>query len=163
MSDNKIKYKFDFGNPVRLIASYIIEIIENIGAILISWVILMLIGGAIADGIVKSIILKILGTVFVIMSLILIALIFIPKKVILTDDKIMVYRFCIPIQIAFWDIRGLNDRIPYSEITFCEKRTRKLYFGASKPFFYFNNDSLVEIRTERKHYFLPIKEYENFI
>lgn len=163
MSDDKTKYKFDFGNHVKLIISYIIEIIENIGAILISWVILMLIGGAIPDGIAKNIILKILSTAFVMMSLILIALIFIPKKVVLADDKILVYRFCIPLQITFWDIRGLNDRIPYSKITFCEKRTKKLYFGANKPFFYVNNDSLVEIRTKHKHYFLPIKDYENFI
>ncbi len=112
MSENKIKYKFDFGNPFKLIISYIVEIIENVGVILLNWVVLLLIGSVILEYIGGNIIIKIFTAVIVIVDLLFIVLIFIPKKVILTDDKILVYRFCFPLQITFWDIRGLNDRYP---------------------------------------------------
>lgn len=163
MSENKIKYKFDFGNPFKLIISYIVEIIENVGVILLNCVVLLSLVEIIPEFFAKNFIIKIFTAVIVIADLLFIVLIFIPKKVMLTDDKILVYRFCFPLQITFWDIRGLNDRIPYSEITFCEKYTGKLYFGARKPFFCVNNDSLVEIRTKHKSYMLPIKDYESFI
>lgn len=163
MSENKIKYKFDFGNPFKLIISYIVEIIENVGVILLNCVVLFSSVEIIPEFFAKNFIIKIFTAVIVIADLLFIVLIFIPKKVILTDDKILVYRFCFPLQITFWDIRGLNDRIPYSKIKVCEKRTRKLYFGARKPFFCVNNDSLVEIRTKHKSYMLPIKDYESFI
>lgn len=167
MLNNYVKYKFDFGNTFKFLISYIIEIFENIGMILLTWIAMFLIGNLIvrelSDCFVTELILKFLTTITVITDVFFIILIFFPKKVILTDDKILVYRFCFPLQITFWDIRGLNDRIAYSQIIFCQKHTDEIYFGSRKPFFCVNNDSLVEIRTNHKTYLLPIKDYENFI
>ena len=92
-----------------------------------------------------------------------IVLIFIPKRVVLTDNQILVYRFCFPLQITFWDFSGFNDRINYSQIISCKKQDSEIRFGARKPFFYVNNDSIVEIRTAHKVYLLPIKNSDNFI
>ena len=160
-------YKFDFGNSFKFLISYIIELLENIGVILLSWTVLLSFGGIILenlpDGFVKEFILMILTAIIVIADLFIAVLIFIPKRVLLTDDKILVHRFCFPLQVTFLDIRGLNDRIIYSKITFCQKHTGKVCFGERKPFFCVNNNSLVEIVTKHKTYLLPIKDYESFI
>lgn len=167
MLRNKVKYKFDFGNIFKLVVSYIVEILENIGMIFLTWIAILLlentIFGGLPDGFVKSLIFKVFTAITVIVDLFFAVLIFIPKRVVLTDDKILVYRFCFPLQVTFWDIRGFNDRIFYSQITLCRKYDDKTYFGVRKPFFYVNNNSLVEIRTKYQTYLLPVKNYESFI
>lgn len=167
MLKSKIKYKFDFGNIFKLFISYIIEILENIGMIFLTWIVIFSIGNLTLEGLpdcfAKEFFLKICFAITIILDLFFIVLIFIPKRVMLTDDKILVHRFCFQLKSTFWDIRGLNDRIAYSEIICCQKHVGEIYYGASIPFFCVNNDSLVEIRTKHKSYMLPIKEYESFI
>jgi hypothetical protein len=105
----------------------------------------------------------ILTTIIVVIDLFFAVLIFIPKRVVLTNDKICIYRFCFPLQVTFWDIRGFNDKILYSEITSC-KYVDEIYLGARKPFLLVNNNSLVEIKTKNhKQYLVPLKNYESFI
>lgn len=160
------KYKFDFGNPFYLVISYIVEILENIAMIILTWFVefsLSVTLENLSDCLIKTIILKIIFVLAIIMSLLWIALIFIPKRVIVTDDKILVHRFCFPLQMTIFDIRGLNDTIYYSEIIRFEKFTRKLAFGGRRPFFCINKKSLVEIRTKHKEYLLPIKNADEFI
>lgn len=167
MLKSNVKYKFDFGNVFKLIVSYMVESFENLGMILLTWVGMFFIGtvitGGLPDSFVKELILKIFTAITVIADLFFIVLIFIPKRVILTDDKILVKRFCFPLQITFWDIRGLNDRIAYSQIISCRKHDGEIYFGARKPFFCVNDDSLVEIETKYRTYLLPIKNPDKFI
>lgn len=167
MLSNKVKYKFDFGNPFNFLISYIVEILENMGLIILSWILVFALENLILENLpdcfVKELILQIITVITVIVDLCFAVLIFIPKRVVLTDDKILVYRFCFPLQITFWDIRGFNDKIFYSQITLCEEYVDKIPFGARKPFFCVNNNSLVEIRTKYKTYLLPIKNHEDFI
>ncbi len=167
MLDNNVKYKFAFDNTFKLIISYIVEIFENMGMIIFTWIVTFSLGNIILenfpDCFAKGLVLKIFTSIAVVADLFFAVLIFIPRRVILTDDKILVNRFCFPLQLTFWDIRGFNDRILYSQITFCQKHIGKIYYGARKPFFCVDNNSLVEIRTKHKSYLLPIKDYENFI
>lgn len=163
MLKSKIKYKFDFGNPFKLIISYIVELMENVGVILLNWVVLLSSVEIIPEFFAKNFIIKIFTAIILIADLLFIVLIFIPKRVILTDDKILVHRFCFQLKTTFLDIRGLNDRIAYSEIICCQKHVGEIYYGSRIPFFCVNNDSLVEIRTKHKSYMLPIKDYESFI
>ena len=167
MLNNIVKFKFDFGNSFKYLISYIVEILENIGMIILTWIVIFsvenIIFGDLKDGFAKEIIFKVLFVITIIMDLFFAVLIFIPKRVILTDDKILVHRFCFPLQVTFWDIRGFNDKIYYSQIILCQKYTDKTLYGARKTFFCVNNDSLVEIRTKQRTYLLPIKKYERFI
>lgn len=167
MLSNNIKYKFDFGNTFKLFISYIVEIIENMGIIILTWIAIISLSAVILDVLpdcfVRELIIKIFTAITVIIDSFCAVLIFIPKRVLLTEDKIVVYRFCFPLQVTFWDIRGLNDRILYSQITLCQKHVSEVYLGVRKPFFCVNNNSLVEIRTKYKDYLLPIKDYESFI
>lgn len=161
------KFKFDFGNISKFLISHIIEFLENIGAILITWIILFFLVyvllGNLPDCFVKEFVSRTLAVMVGVLDLFFIALVFIPKRVILTDDKILVHRFCFPLQATFWDIRGLNDSIAYSQIISCQRHEGETRFGARKPFFCVNDDSLVEIRTNQKTYLLPIKDYDEFI
>lgn len=167
MLNNNIKYKFNFGNIFKFIISYIVEIFENVGMIILTWIVIFLLGNIILENLpgffIKELTLKFFTVITVIVDLFFAVLIFIPKRVILTNDKILVHRFCFPLQLTFWDIRGFNDRILYSQIILCQKHIGEIYYGGRKPFFCVDNDSLVEIKTKHKTYLLPIKNYENFI
>lgn len=166
-TSNKIKYKFDFGNKFRCFILYFVELLANFGAIILSWFVFFALFAAanncFKDDFIIEIITKVLLMLLVIFDIFIAVLIFLPKSVVLTDDKIIVYRFCFPLQIYFWDIRFLNDRIPYSKIISCKKLGDNIEFGDPRAFFSANNDSLVEIMTKHKIYLLPIKDCDNFV
>ena len=90
MLRNKIKYKFDFGTPFKMILSRLVEMFENIGILVITWPISVLLKSNVWDSL--------------------------PESIVLTDDKIIIYRLCVPLLITIFDIRGLNDRVSYSKI-----------------------------------------------
>lgn len=167
MVNNKSKYKFDFGNNFKRFLSYSVEIFENIGVIALSWFALISLfvvaNDILSNQFIVKIIANVLAILFVIFDLSVIVLIFLPKSVVLDDDKIIVYRFCFPLQIYFWDIRFLNDRIPYSKIISCKKLEGNIAFGDPVVFFSANKDSLVEIMTKHKIYLLPIKDCTKFV
>lgn len=166
-TSNIIKYKFDFGNKFKRSLSCFAEIIGNIGGIILSWIVFFALfvaaNNCFKDDFIIEIITKVLLILLVIFDIFIAVLIFLPKSVVLTDDKIIVYRFCFPLQIYFWDIRFLNDRIPYSKIISCKKLGDNIEFGDPRAFFSANNDSLVEIMTKHKIYLLPIKDCDNFV
>lgn len=167
MVSNKSKYKFDFGNNFKRFLSYSVEIFENIGVIALSWFALISLfvvaNDILSNQFIVKIIANVLAILFVIFDLCVIVLIFLPKSVVLDDDKIIVYRFCFPLEINFFDIRFLNDRIPYSKIISCKKLGRKPNFGDTITFCFSNKDSLVEIMTKHKIYLLPIKDCDKFV
>lgn len=167
MLNNKNIYKFDFGNIFKLVISYVVEFLENIVMIILTWFLVFSLENIIfvnlPNCVLKNIILKIFVAIVVLLDLFFSVLIFLPKRVILTPDKILVHRFCFPLQVTFWDIRGINDKIFYSHVEVCRKYDYSTQFGERKPFFCVNENSLVEIRTKHKSYLLPVKNYDNFI
>lgn len=72
-----------------MILSRLVEMFENIGVLVITWPISVLLKSNVWDSL--------------------------PKSIVLTDDKIIIYRLCVPLLITFFDIRGLNDRVSYSK------------------------------------------------
>ena len=58
MLNNTNKYKFDFGNPVKFIISYIIEAFENLSIILLTLIALFSIEHLILENIPDSLIKK---------------------------------------------------------------------------------------------------------
>lgn len=167
MVSNKSKYKFDFGNKFKRSLSCFVEIIGNIGGIILSWFVFFALYAAanncFKNDFIIEIIAKVLVILLVIFDIFIAVLIFLPKSVVLTDDKIIAYRFCFPLHIYFWDIRFLNDRIPYSKIISCKKLGDNIEFGDPRAFYSANNDSLVEIMTKHKIYLLPIKDCDKFV
>lgn len=167
MSKEKIKYKFDFGNPFKMILSRLVEMFENISILLITWLISLFLQSSIWDllpeGFLSTLLTQIIAIVTIIVDLFFVVLPFLPKSIVLTDDKITIYRFCIPLLTTFFDIRGLNDRISYAKIKVCEKHSNKFYYSETRAFLFNNNESLVEIRTAFKHYVFPVKNCEEFI
>ena len=137
MLRNKIKYKFDFGNPFKMILSRLVEMFENIGVLVITWPISVLLKSNVWDSL--------------------------PESIVLTDDKIIIYRLCVPLLITIFDIRGLNDRVSYSKIKAWKKHSNKFFPSENRAFLFNNNESLVEIRTAFKYYVFPVKDCEEFI
>ena len=86
-----------------------------------------------------------------------------PESIVLTDDKIIIYRLCVPLLITIFDIRGLNDRVSYSKIKAWKKHSNKFFPSENRAFLFNNNESLVEIRTAFKYYVFPVKDCEEFI
>ena len=137
MLRNKIKYKFDFGTPFKMILSRLVEMFENIGVLVITWPISVLLKSNVWDSL--------------------------PESIVLTDDKIIIYRLCVPLLITIFDIRGLNDRVSYSKIKAWKKHGNKFFPSENRAFLFNNNESLVEIRTAFKYYVFPVKDCEEFI
>lgn len=137
MLRNKIKYKFDFGTPFKMILSRLVEMFENIGVLVITWPISVLLKSNVWDSL--------------------------PESIVLTDDKIIIYRLCVPLLITIFDIRGLNDRVSYSKIKAWKKHSNKFFPSENRAFLFNNNESLVEIRTAFKYYVFPVKDCEEFI
>lgn len=160
-------YKFDYGNKVKMVISYLVEAFENTGMILLTIGLFFaaecLVMDNIPDCFFRTVILYLVLAIAIII-IALIVIIFIPKKVILTEDKIKVRRYCFPLQMPFWDIRGFNDTIYYSDIESCEFQIGSL-FGEQKPFFCLNKESLVEIykKSSIKSYLIPVKDWDDFI
>lgn len=73
-----------------MILSRLVEMFENIGVLVITWPISVLLKSNVWDSL--------------------------PESIVLTDDKIIIYRLCVPLLITIFDIRGLNDRVSYSKI-----------------------------------------------
>lgn len=73
-----------------MILSRLVEMFENIAILVITWPISVLLKSNVWDSLSESIV--------------------------LTDDKIIIYRLCVPLLITIFDIRGLNDRVSYSKI-----------------------------------------------
>ena len=73
-----------------MILSRLVEMFENIGVLVITWLISVLLKSNVWDSL--------------------------PESILLTDDKIIIYRLCVPLLITIFDIRGLNDRVSYSKI-----------------------------------------------
>ena len=165
LKQNGIKYKFDFGSSLKLIISYAWEFVGNIGLILISLMIMFALSSWLnpySNYLIIKIILIIYSVITILADLFFLFMIFIPKNIVLTDEKILVNRFCSPLQTFVWDIRGINDRISYSEISYCQRCTNLLW-GSHIPFLIVNEKNVVEIKTKYKTYFLPVKNSEDFI
>ena len=167
MLNNKIKYKFDFGNPFKMILSRLVEMFENIGVLVITWLISVFLQSSVWDSLPESFLSTLLTQITVVATIIVnlffILLPFLPKSIVLTDDKIIIYRLCVPLQLKIYDMKGLNDRINYSKIEVCKKHSNKFYYGETRAFLFNNNESLVEIRTAFKYYVFPVKDCEEFI
>lgn len=167
MLKNNIKYKFDFGNPFKMILSRLVEMFENIAILVITWLISVFLQSSIWDllpeGFLSTLLTQLIVVVTIIVDLFFVVLPFLPKSIVLTDDKIIVYRLCVPFIIAFFEIRGLNDRIRYTDIKTCKKIDAKFVFLQTTPFVCANRESLVEINTRFDSYVIPVKNCEEFI
>lgn len=167
MLKDKLEFKFDYGNIFRCIASYIIEILENTALIVVIGVVffsaMLIVTENMSDSTIKKAILITLLVIMITAILIFGCIIFLPKKVVLSDNYIDIRRWCVPTQIYFYDIRGLNDRIYYSQIILCDEYKDKVPFGSVVPFYYYNKESIVKIKTHSKIYYLPLKDYASFI
>lgn len=166
-TSNKIKYKFDFGNKFRCFILYFVELLANFGAIIFSWfaffALFTVVNNYFKNDFIIEITLKILIILMVFIDIFFAVLIFLPKSVVLTDDKIIVYRFCVQLECDSFEIRSLNDRIPYSKIISCKKFEDKIQFGDSRIFYCSSKNSLVEIKTKHRIYIIPLKECDNFV
>lgn len=167
MLNDKINYKFDFGNPFKMILSRLVEMFENIGVLVITWLISVFLQSSVWDslpeGFLSTLLTQITVVATIIVDLFFIVLPFLPKSIVLTDDKIIIYRLCVPFIIAFFEIRGLNDRIHYTDIKTCKKIDAKFVFLQTTPFVCANRESLVEINTRYDSYVIPVKDCEEFI
>lgn len=167
MLRDKIKYKFDFGNPFKMILSRSVEIFENIAILVITWLISVFLQSSVwnllPEGFLSTLLTRIIIAVTIIVDSFFVVLPFLPKRIVLTNDKIIIYRLCVPFVIAFFEIRGLNDRICYTDIKTCKKIDAKYLFLQTTPFVCANRESLVEINTKFDCYVIPVKDCENFI
>lgn len=140
---------------------------ENISILVITWLISLFLQSNVLnllpDGFLSTLLTQIIVVVTIIVDLFFIILPFLPKSIVLTDDKIIIYRLCVPFVIAFFEIRGLNDRICYTDIKTCKKIDSKFVFLKTTPFVCANRESLVEINTKFESYVIPVKDCENFI
>lgn len=150
-----------------MILSRLVEMFENIGVLVITWLISVLLKSNVWDSLPESFLSTLLTQITVVATIIVdlffIVLPFLPKSIVLTDDKIIIYRLCVPLLITIFDIRGLNDRVSYSKIKACKKHSNKFFPSENRAFLFNNNESLVEIRTAFKYYVFPVKDCEEFI
>lgn len=167
MLRDKIKYKFDFGNPFKMILSRSVEMFENIAILVITWLISVFLQSSVwnllPEGFLSTLLTRIIIAVTIIVDSFFVVLPFLPKRIVLTNDKIIIYRLCVPFVIAFFEIRGLNDRICYTDIKTCKKIDAKYLFLQTTPFVCANRESLVEINTRFDCYVIPVKDCESFI
>lgn len=160
-------YQFDFGNKFKKIVSYFYMTCANLGIVLISGFVWLFLAGRISnnikDGIFKSILSYTAFICFLAVSAYFIALIFFPKKIILTDEGIKVRRNTLP-HITL--TRGLNDYIKYSEIKLCKiyECEDHNWHGKELIFVMFNGDSVVEIFDKHhKDFYIPVENAEEFV
>ena len=164
----KTEYKFSYGNVFNFIFSQVILCIYNFFAFLIVAIPVTLLYGKIEsifrENYVLMKIITILMTVFIlIFALILCVFFFLPKKAIINNDFLIIKRYMLNFGYI---VRGFNDEIFIKEIVECKKYDGEKYrLDRSGPYaiFFFDWDDLVEIKTERKAYLVPIKNSDNFI
>lgn len=166
--DTKYKvYQFDFGNKFKKRVSYFYMTCANLGIVLISGFVWLFLAGRISanikDGIFKSILSYTAFICFLAVSAYFIALIFFPKKIMLTDEGIKVRRNALP---HITPTRGLNDYIKYSEIKSCKiyECEDHNWHGKELIFVMFNGDSVVEIFDKHhRDFYIPVENAEEFV
>lgn len=164
-NDKRYKvYKFDYGNSIKFIVSFIYQVFANLGACILIFVGFIVIFGTVRN--INNDVLRIgLASIIIILfaSLIILAFVFpvLPKKVILTDYSIRVRRYAIPFHSLK---RGFNDYIPCSAVVSCKIYEGRIRDGKNLSVILFNWDNLVEVKdTSNRRYYFPIKDADDFV
>lgn len=163
------KYKFSYGNILNYIFTQIIIVSYHFFTVLcLLFFVFVVIGkleNSFKEQILVTTVLRISSVLLIVLWLAYLTIIlFIPKKVILTNYFIKVRRYFLNVSYAF---RGFNDEIFIKNIIECKKYDGKRErFNRTGPYavFYFDWDDLVEIRTtDDKKYLIPIKNSDEFV
>lgn len=164
-NDKRYKvYKFDYGNPIKFIVSFLYQILANLGACIFIFAGFIVLFGTVRN--INNTVLRIgLASIIIIFfaSLIILSFVFpaLPKKVILTDYSIRVCRHAIPFHSLK---RGFNDYIPCSAVVSCKIYEGRIRDGKNLSVILFNWDNLVEVKdTSNRRYYFPIKDADDFI
>lgn len=165
----RLEYKFSYGNFLKFVFSELFLIIFNSFSILILSIIEILVYGNIKyvfrdeSELFIKIVTWFLALVWIIYFLYLFIIFFLPKKVVISENFLIIKRYMLNFKYFF---RGFNDKVFIKDITEC-----KIYGGErtcldrSEEYavFFFDWDDLVEIKTVKKRYLVPVKNAEDFI
>lgn len=165
----KLEYKFSYGNIFNFIFSEFFLIVYNSFSLLLVSIFMAVIYGDLEykfrdNYIFVKVITIFMVILFTIYFSFLIVIFFLPKKVIINGEVLIVKRYMLNFKYIF---RGFNDKIFIEKIIECHiyngERPR---LDRSKEYavFFFNWDDLVEIVTDKnRKYLVPVKNSENFI
>lgn len=165
---NYIKtYEFDYENYAKKIFSILYEEIANMIIPIITIIISFFLDLYMSSN-YNSAAYKILSAIEIVLIIILtismLVLAFLPKKIVIYQNSISVKRNNISTCPIEW---GISDNILYSSIVSCNYYKGPHFRGIGNPYYailLFDWDSLVEIVCEKnKKYYIPVKDADDFI
>ncbi|OLA48451.1 MAG: hypothetical protein BHW39_01160 [Firmicutes bacterium CAG:552_39_19] len=176
MRGKKVKqeYKFSYGCPANFIANQLLMIIGRIGEFYLGVTLLCIVLSRVFGGedSVSLFFQKFIGILISFLPLYSIptsiALAVIPKKVVLDDEFVRIYRYLIMRYYPTW---GFNDKFSYRDIIVCEKYGKKSrIFGRNYlhcPVVFFEREDVVKIVVENDRndrvYLVPVQNPDDFI
>ena len=175
MRGKKVKqeYKFSYGVPANFIANQLVMIIGRIGEFCLGVFLLCIVLSRVFDGedSVSLFFQRFIGVLILFLPLYSIpasiALAVIPKKVVLDDEFVRIYRHL----FMYYPTWGFNDKFSYKDIIVCEKYgKRSRIFGQNYlqcPVVFFEREDVVKIVVENdrndRTYLVPVQNPDDFI
>ena len=170
----KQEYKFSYGCPANFIANQLFMIVGRIGEFCLGVFLLCIVLSRVFDGedSVSLFFQRFIGVLILFLPLYSIpasiALAVIPKKVVLDDEFVRIYRHLI---MRFYPTWGFNDKFSYKDIIVCEKYgKRSRIFGSNYlqcPVVFFEREDVVKIVVENdrndRTYLVPVQNPDDFI
>lgn len=165
---DKRTYYFSYGNISSFIFSEFILIIYNSFSLLLLSIFIAVVYGSLEYKFRENYVLMKVITIFMVVLFtmyfsFLIVIFFLPKKAIINDDVLIVKRYMLNFKYIF---RGFNDKIFIKNIIECNMYNgERPRLDRTKEYavFFFNWDDLVEIKTDKRRYLVPVKDAEQFI
>lgn len=169
----KQEYKFSYGVPANFIANQLVMIIGRIGEFCLGVFLLCIVLSRVFDGedSVSLFFQRFIGVLILFLPLYSIpasiALAVIPKKVVLDDEFVRIYRHL----FMYYPTWGFNDKFSYKDIIVCEKYgKRSRIFGQNYlqcPVVFFEREDVVKIVVENdrndRTYLVPVQNPDDFI
>ena len=163
-----MSFKFSYGTIANFFLTQLFAVVSNLPIIIIAVFIEIAAYGLVINLNVPTILEKVLlYTITIVFAVLIITVIiatFMPRKIIIKTDEIVVKRRYLNYDYI---IRGFTDRIDVKNIEYCCKYTGEkwlLWRGEPTSIRFFDWSDLIEIYTkDKRKYLIPIKNSERFI